>query len=64
MRVNEINGNNIAFRSGYPTFGVNGHLNYKPDVIFEHIYYRNNYRPSGLLDKGEPEKSEGLDYLA
>jgi len=29
MQVNSIGTNNIAFKSGYPTFGSNGHLSLK-----------------------------------
>ena len=58
MKISEIK-SNIAFRSGYPTFGVNGHLSYKPDSIHDNIYLP--FKPTGVLIKEEPNK---LDYYA
>ena len=59
MKVEPIK-SDITFKSGHATFGSSGHLSYKPDVVFEHIYY--TFKPTGgLLSKEEPNK---LDYFA
>ena len=53
MRIERIE-NNVAFKSGYPTFGT-GHLSNKPE-IFNDIYI--GYKPNGIL------KAKKIDYLA
>ena len=57
MRV-EVAEHNVVFKSGYPTFGTNGHLNrkYTPDP-FDIVYL--GFRPSGILKNGNK-----LNYYA
>ena len=51
MRVNSINnGNEVSFKSGYPTFGTSGHLSYNPEV-YDLVYI--GFKPSGVLVKNK-----------
>ena len=42
MKVDPVK-SNVVFKSGYPTFGSNGHLSYKPEVS-DHIYLYNRVK--------------------
>ena len=55
MKIDKID--NIIFKSGYPTFGISGHLSEKPTITNSiEKYYRPV--PNGLL------KGNKLNYLA
>ena len=55
MKIDKIS--NIMFKSGYPIYGVNGHLSEKPLVMNSiEKYYRP--MPNGLL------KGSKINYLA
>ena len=49
MRVDGVK-SNIPFKSGYPTFGSNGHLSYIPD---KHDLVYIGFRPTGGLKRGQ-----------
>ena len=57
MRVDIEPNKNITFKSGYPTFGVNGHLSKQPDV-YDCVYVGYRPIPNGLL------KGHKIDYFA
>jgi hypothetical protein len=57
MRVDIEPNKNITFKSGYPTFGVNGHLSKQPDV-YDCVYVGYKPIPNGLL------KGNKIDYFA
>lgn len=58
MRIQELSNNSVIFRSGYPTFGTNGHLNEKPEIAELIGRY---FKPTGRLEKPVEGK---LDYYA
>jgi hypothetical protein len=45
-----ISSSNISFKSGYPTFGTNGHLNKTPASVYDNVYI--GYRPTSDILKG------------
>ena len=53
--------NNVVFKSGYPTFGTNGHLSIKPndilDDILDDVYI--GYKPTDTIKSGL-----AINYLA
>ena len=58
MRVNSVK-DNISFKSGYPTFGADGHLKYKPNSeVYDLIY--TGCRPTGILKN----LGQQLNYIA
>ena len=59
MRINKVI-NNIAFKSGYPTFSSAGHLSYVPDPIRDNVFFLYRPKPTGLLAKEGVNK---LNYL-
>ena len=56
MKVDAVK-NNIVFRSGYPTFGTNGHLSAKPSDILDNVYI--GYKPTDTIKSGLT-----INYLA
>ena len=44
MKIEPIISNNVSFKSGYPTFGTNGHLNKIPASVYDNLYI--SYRPT------------------
>ena len=57
MRIENIGKENIVFRSGYPTFGTNGHLTHRND-IYDNVYLGFKPIPNGIL------KGTKINYLA
>lgn len=43
MRIEPV-GEPISFKSGYPTFGTNGHLTQRPMDVYDNLYI--SYRPT------------------
>jgi hypothetical protein len=43
MRIEPV-GEPISFKSGYPTFGTNGHLSQRPMDVYDNLYI--SYRPT------------------
>lgn len=58
MKIDPIK-DGVSFKSGYPTFGMDGHLRSKPNLdIYDLVYL--GYKPSGGLQQA----GQRLEYFA